>query len=81
MTHEANHQLADIMIGGNHLASALIHNIGADFNERFPPNAAPEEVLSALTAEGKAGTGNIVYDCWVAWSAIMRLAHVVYRTD
>lgn len=72
MTQEQNHILADIMIGGNHLASALGFNIGADFSERFPPTANPQAVYDALNAEMKLGKGSIVYDAWVCWAAIMR---------
>jgi hypothetical protein len=64
--------LAGILIGGNHLASALVLNIGADFHERFPPDADPEAVHHQLWREGRLGVGSIVYDAWVCWAAIMR---------
>lgn len=64
--------LAGILIGGNHLASALVHNIGADFSERFPPDADPDVVRNWLWNEGRLGPGAIVYDAWVCWAAIMR---------
>lgn len=77
MTQEERHLMADIMIGGNHLASALVHNVGPDFAQRFPPTADPQAVIDALREEGKAGNGQIIYDAWVAWAAIMRARKII----
>lgn len=71
-TQEELHLLADIMIGGNHLASALVHNIGPEFAERFPPERDSQSVFAALRDGGQLGNGHIVYDAWVCWAAIMR---------
>ncbi len=81
MTQEENHLLADIMIGGNHLASALVHNLGPDFSERFPPTANAQAVYNTLNAELKLGKGSIVYDAWVCWAAIMRARPAVARSE
>lgn len=77
MSQEDRHMLADIMIGGNHLASALVHNIGSDFAQRFPPTADPQDVIEALRKEEKTGNGQIVYDAWVCWAAIMRAKKII----
>lgn len=78
VTQEECHLLADVMIGGNHLASSLVHTLGSDFAERFPPNANVATVRDAIASRvnGMIGTSAawiVVYDIWVAWSAIMRL--------
>lgn len=77
MTQEEMHLLADIGIGGNHLASSLIHTLGADFAERFPPDANVATTRDAICnrVNGMIGTSAawiVVYDMWVAWAAIMR---------
>lgn len=77
MTQEELHLLADIGIGGNHLASSLVHTLGADFAERFPPHANPETMRDAICnrVNGMIGTSAawiVIYDVWVAWAAIMR---------
>jgi hypothetical protein len=77
--HIQRHMLADIMIGGNHLASSLVHTLGADFSERYPATANPATMRDAICnrVNGMIGTSAawiVIYDIWVAWSAIMRLS-------
>lgn len=77
MTMEENHMLADVMIGGNHLGSSLTSTLGPDFPERYPPtmpaDVAREKIAQArITYESLSWI--VVYDMWVAWVAIMRLA-------
>ena len=81
MTQEELHLLADIGIGGNHLASSLVHTLGADFAERFPPDANPATMRDAIynRVNGMIGTSAawiVIYDIWVAWAAIMRARHL-----
>jgi hypothetical protein len=86
MTHERNYRLADILIGGNHLASSLVHTLGSDFYERFPPDANAAAVRDAICnrVDGVIGTSAawiVVYDIWVAWAAIMRFPTSGERTE
>lgn len=64
-----------IMIGGNHLASALIHLLGASENT-FPPYGTPYEKSRDIIGDP------IKYDLWVAWNSIMlsRDAEAALRT-
>lgn len=69
--------LDDIDIGGNHLASSLVHTLGANFAEMFPPDANPALMRDTICnrVNGMIGTSAawiVVYDIWVAWAAIMR---------
>lgn len=75
---DKDHLLADVASGGNHLASSLVHTLGADFAERFPPDANVATVREAIYSRvngtiGASAAWLVVYDIWVAWSAIMRL--------
>ncbi len=51
------------MIGGNHLASHLIGQLGGDFATRYPPSMSEQDALQQLGPH---------YDCWTCWSCIMR---------
>lgn len=64
--------LHDLMVGGNHIASGLVMNLGADFSTRFPFDAAPQAVYSWLQEEGKLGPGHALYDMWCCWAAMMK---------
>lgn len=53
------------MVGGNHLASVLVGNLGPGFALRYPPDTDHEMALRGICA-----TDN--YEIWCCWSAIMR---------
>ena len=57
------------MVGGNHIASALIGRLGPSFNENYPPTANHHEVLERM------GAGD-TYEMWCCWAAIMRARDV-----
>lgn len=59
---EAHNQIG---IGGNHLASALIHLLGTG-EDTFPPYQT--DYTTALNIIGDP----IKYDLWVCWAVIMR---------
>lgn len=52
------------LIGGNHLATVLIKNIGADFADKCPPDMEHEDALRILCATDE-------YEVWCCWAAIM----------
>lgn len=52
------------MIGGNHLATVLIGQLGAGFAERYPPEMDPQDALRTLCATD-------TYEIWCCWRAIM----------
>lgn len=54
------------MIGGNHIASALISALGPDFNEIPSFDAALERLWGT-----RADTDDMVYEAWMCWRAIM----------
>ena len=53
-----------VMIGGNHLASVLIGQLGGDFAAFFPPDLDHEIALRVLGATDE-------YEVWCCWAAIM----------
>lgn len=54
-----------LLTGGNHLASALIHQLGAGW-ARNPPYTMNWEDAHRIIEDP------ILYDQWVAWASIMR---------
>lgn len=63
--HIRDHSPLDLcMVGGNHLASALIGKLGPDFHERYPPGS------DAGKARKEIGD-QVLYDAWCCWSMIM----------
>lgn len=61
------------MVGGNHLASALIGELGPDFSDRYPPGSDAEKAYAEI--------GNqVLYDAWCCWSMIM-LAREINETE
>lgn len=57
--------LDGVMIGGNHLATILVHKVGDNFAFHYPPDMDPQEALRTLCATTE-------YDVWCCWAAIMR---------
>lgn len=55
------------MIGGNHIASALIGAIGPGFPERF---TSTDQALEELWGK-RADTDDMVYEVWQCWRSIM----------
>lgn len=53
-----------VMIGGNHLASALIQWLGAG-ESTFPPYSTPHDKAGEIIADVNQ------YDAWVCWKSIM----------
>ena len=56
--------LERVLIGGNHLATVLIKNVGADFADKCPPDMEHEDALRILCATDE-------YEIWCCWNAIM----------
>lgn len=63
--------LDGVMTGGNHLASALVHNLGADFAGRYAAHANPREVHTLMGKRDCLGPWGAFYDIWCCWAAIM----------
>jgi hypothetical protein len=59
------------LVGGNHLASALIGALGPGFSERFPQNADHREVYTKIG-------GTLIYDIWCCWS-LMGIARDIHE--
>lgn len=57
-----------MLVGGNHLASVLIGELGGGFADRFPPTADHEEVRRQMAFDG---IDHDVYEIWCCWNAIM----------
>lgn len=66
---EAMDAIEQIMVGGNHLASYLVGNLGGDFATHYPPDAKVSKVRKALSAND--------YDVWCCWAAIMRARSIL----
>lgn len=65
--------LESIMVGGNHLASALIGMLGA--GETFPGYLTDPDVARANIKDVDR------YDCWVCWSTIMKVRDAIRPED
>lgn len=63
--------LNSLMIGGNHLASSLIHLLGAS-EKTFPPYTA--DIVTAF----KTIKDPIKYDLWVCWANIMKFRDIYF---
>lgn len=64
--------LGDVLVGGNHLANALIRNLGPGFPTHYPPTMAPLDALE------KIGAGD-THDIWCCWASIM--GHSDFRVE
>jgi hypothetical protein len=62
--------LRDVMVGGNHLASALVGWLGAGEDE-FPLFSTTYEEAQ------KVVTDPLVFDAWVCWKTIMEAREAV----
>lgn len=65
--------LRKIMVGGNHLASALIHILGAG-DDSFPPHQTPIEQVRGVI------TDPVHMDLWTCWAVIMRERYILAAT-
>lgn len=57
--------MADILIGGNHLANVLIQHLGGNFSTHWPPHLDPDAARTSILQDW-------LYDVWCCWAAIMR---------
>lgn len=62
---EVRSELTDVLTGGNHLASALIHYLGA--GKGFPPYGASHDEARAVIKDP------LHYDLWCCWRSIMHM--------
>lgn len=66
--------LKTCMVGGNHIASALIGRLGPSFSSDYPPDADCLQVLE------KVGSG-VNYEMWCCWAAIMRVRAALAKAE
>lgn len=61
-------------IGGNHIANQLVHRLGPDFSERYPPCMDSRDMLEILGC-------SVEYDMWCCWANIMRARDILEAGD
>lgn len=67
------------LIGGNHLASNLIGELGAG-KEEFPVKGTPHEKVRQLFKERFGDRWINYYDQWCCWNALMQARDIVEET-
>jgi hypothetical protein len=71
------------LIGGNYLASNLIHILGAE-EKNFPLKGTPFEGVRILLSDRFPDTWLEIYEQWCAWNACMQardIAEAALGTD